>query len=251
MAKHGLRMIVLAAVFAIVTAVSAIAQTSAATSGGSHPVEGSYAVESKSAELGTIAFQLILKREGGKWTGDIKDAPMPITVTSVAVDETNKVTIVADAGGTPVTIIGKFESDKIAGDWTAGDMKGTWSGGKKDAVVASAASGGAPAAAASGGSSAWATLEGSYDFKIVADGQGELPLTLVIKKDGDKFATEVPGGGDLLITGIDVKDPDAVTLSATYQGNGPIPLPGKRTGNAMGGKWEFGGFAGTWEAKKK
>lgn len=249
MAKHGLRMIGLAAVFAILMAGSSLAQSG----GGSHPVEGTYTVESKSAELGTIAFQLILKRDGGKWTGDIKDAPMPITITSVAVDETNKVTIVADAGGTPVTIIGKLEGDKIAGDWTAGDMKGTWSGGKKANVVASAASGtstAAPAAAA-GASSAWASLEGSYDFKIVADGQGELPLTLVIKKDGDKFVTEVPGGGDLLITGIDVKDPDAVTLSATYQGNGPIPLPGKRTGAEMGGKWEFGGFAGTWQAKKK
>ena len=26
---------------------------------------------------------------------------------------------------------------------------------------------------------------------------------------------------------------------------------GKRSGNDMGGKWEFSGFSGTWEVKKK
>src|SRR5262249_25964633 len=94
-------------------------------------------------------------------------------------------------------------------------------------------------------------IEGTYDFKITAEGQGELPLTLIIKRDGDKLITEVPGGGDLLITAIEIKDGDCVSLSATYQGNGPIPLPGKRTSGEMGGKWEFGGFSGTWSAKKK
>ena len=49
----------------------------------------------------------------------------------------------------------------------------------------------------------------------------------------------------------EVKDGDVVNFAATYQGNGPIPLPGKRTGNEMGGKWEFGGFSGTWKAVKK
>ncbi|MDX2033233.1 MAG: hypothetical protein SF339_21330, partial [Blastocatellia bacterium] len=211
----------------------------------SHPVEGTYNVESKSSELGAITFVLVLKREGGKWMGEIKDSPMPLAISAVTVDEANKVTVTADAGGTPVTIEGKFTDGKIAGDWSAGDMKGTWTGARKDAVVAAAK----PAAAAGGGAAAG--IEGTYDFKIVADGQGELPLTLVIKKDGDKLVTENPGGGDLLVTGIELKDGDAVAFTATYQGNGPIPLPGKRTGNEMGGKWEFGGFSGTWKAVKK
>jgi hypothetical protein len=238
-------MIGLAAIFAILLAVGALAQ--------SHPVEGTYNVESKSSELGTLTFVLILKRDGGKWVGEIKDAPMPLTVTSITVDETNKVTINSDAGGTTVVIAGKFADNKIAGDWSAGDMKGTWSAAKKDAVVAAAAPAEKPVAgpAAPAASGAASAIEGTYDFKIIADGQGELPLTLVIKSDGGKLVTENPSGGDLLVTGIEVKDGDNVALTATYQGNGPIPLNGKRNGSEMGGKWEFGGFSGTWSAKKK
>lgn len=244
MAKRVLKMIGLMSVF-IMLATAAFAQNG--NGSGAHPVEGSYNVESKSSELGTINIVLVLKKDGAKWLGEIKDSPMPLTVTSVTVDETNKVTINCDAGGTTVALIGKFADGKIEGDWTAGDMKGTWSGAKKDAVVAAAK----PAAAPAAGGAAAAGIEGTYDFKIVADGQGELPLTLVIKRDGEKLVTEVPGGGDLLITGVEVKEGDAVAFSATYQGNGPIPLPGKRTGSEMGGKWEFGGFSGTWSATKK
>jgi hypothetical protein len=72
----------------------------------------------------------------------------------------------------------------------------------------------------------------------------------VIKRSGDKLVTEVPNPGDLNIVGIEVKGGDSVTLSATFQGN-PFPLPGKRTGNEMGGKWSAGGFSGDWSAKKK
>ncbi len=244
MAKRVLKMIGLMSVF-IMLATAAFAQNG--NGSGAHPVEGSYNVESKSSELGTINIVLVLKKDGAKWLGEIKDSPMPLTVTSVTVDETNKVTINCDAGGTTVALIGKFADGKIEGDWTAGDMKGTWSGAKKDAVVAAAK----PAAAPAAGGATAAGIEGTYDFKIVADGQGELPLTLVIKRDGEKLVTEVPGGGDLLITGVEVKEGDAVAFSATYQGNGPIPLPGKRTGSEMGGKWEFGGFSGTWSATKK
>jgi hypothetical protein len=240
MLKRMLTMIGLVTIVAVNSAVVAFAQA--------HPVEGTYNVESKSSEIGTLNFLLVLKRDGGKWVGEIKDAPMPLTVTSVTVDETNKVTVNCDAGGTTVSIVGKFADNKIAGDWSAGDMKGTWSGAKKDAVVAAAKPAETKPAAGSG---AAAGIEGTYDFKIIADGQGELPLTLVIKNDGGKLVTENPSGGDLLVTGIEVKDGDNVALTATYQGNGPIPLNGKRAGSEMGGKWEFGGFSGTWSAKKK
>jgi len=247
MAKRVFTTISLAAIFTMALAVAGFAQ--------SHPVEGTYNVESKSSELGTLNFLLVLKRDGGKWVGEIKDAPMPLTVSSVTVDETNKVTVVCDAGGTAVTIAGKFADNKLAGDWSAGDVKGTWTGAKKDAVVATVAKpADKPAAAAAPVTSAAAPaggLEGTYDFKIIADGQGELPLTLIVKNDGGKLVTENPSGGDLLVTGIEAKDGDNVALTATYQGNGPIPLNGKRTGNEMGGKWEFGGFSGTWSAKKK
>lgn|GEM_PF-998390 len=221
----------------------------------SHPVEGTYAVTANSSELGTLNFQMTFKRNSDKWTVEVKDSPTPLAVSSVTVNESNLVTINADAGGTAVTIIGKFDGKKIAGDWSAGDVKGTWSAVKNDVAAAPANNAAGATTAVAGGATASkvaaAGLEGSYDAKVIADGQGELAFTLVIKKDGEKLVTEVQGGGDLNVVGIEAKDPDVVNLTATYQGNGPIPLPGKRTGDELGGKWEFGGFSGSWSAKKK
>lgn len=206
--------------------------------------EGSYSVAAASPELGTINFVLVLKKDNGKWVAEIKDSPIPQTVTSVTV-EGDSITIVTDAGGTPVNIKGKFAAGNVSGDWTAGDAKGTWKGEKAGASAAAA-----PAPKAAGGA-APAGIEGSYDFKIVADGQGEFVMTLIIKNEGGKLVTSVENGGDLNVTSIEVKEGDVTNLTATYQGNGPIPLNGKRTGSDMGGKWEFSGFSGTWEAKKK
>jgi hypothetical protein len=221
----------------------------------SHPVEGSYSVTAVSAELGTINFLMALKRNGEKWTGEFKDSPTPLTLSTVTVDESNKVTIVADAGGTPVNINGKLDGGKLAGDWAAGDIKGTWTAEKRkdeelkpgEKSVASASGG----YTSSSSAAAAAGLEGAYDASVVADGQGELTFTLLIKRDGEQLVTEVEGAGDLNITGIAVKDPDEVKLTATYQGQGPIPLNGKRNGNELGGKWAAGPFSGTWSAKKK
>jgi hypothetical protein len=223
---------------------AALAQASLAQS--ANPIEGAYSVTANSAELGTVNFLMILKRDGGKWTAEVKDSPTPFTITSVTIDDTNKITIAADAGGTAVTINGKFDKGELAGDWSAGDIKGTWKGAKKDAAAAAAK----PAASAPASAEAMAAVEGTYDAKISADGQGELPFTLVIKRNGDKLVTEVPNPGDLNIVGIEVKADGAVMLSATFQGN-PFQLPGKRTGNEMGGKWMAGGFSGDWSAKKK
>jgi len=222
---------------------AALAQASLAQTGG--PTEGAYTVTANSAELGTVNFVLILKRDGAKWTGEIKDSPTPLTISSVKIDDTNNISITADAGGTSVTINGKFDKDEFAGDWSAGDIKGTWKGAKKDATAAAAKPAAAPVSA-----EALAAFEGTYEAKITAEGQGTLDFTLVIKRSGDKLVTEVPNPGDLNIVGIEVKEGNSVTLSATFQGN-PFPLPGKRTGNEMGGKWSAGGFSGDWSAKKK
>ncbi|MGH9935736.1 MAG: hypothetical protein ACREAM_05785, partial [Blastocatellia bacterium] len=208
MSKRALKLVGLSLVCAVAMAVAALAQ-------GGSPVEGTYNVTANSAELGAVNFVMIIKRDGGKWTAEVKDSPTPLTVTNVTVDDTNKITIIADAGGTAVTINGKFDNGAIAGDFSAGDIKGTWKGAKKDAVVAEAKPATAPAPAAG----AAAGLEGTYDAKVIAEGQGELVFTLVIKRAGDKLVTEVPNGGDLNIIGVEVKEGDAVTLSATFQGN--------------------------------
>jgi hypothetical protein len=223
---------------------AALAQASLAQNGGA--IEGTYNVTANSAELGTVNFLMVLKRDGAKWTAEVKDSPTPLTVSSVTIDDdTNKITITADAGGTTVTISGKFDKGEFAGDWSAGDIKGTWKGAKKDAAAAAAKPASPPASAET-----LAAFEGTYEANITADGQGSLPFTLVIKRSGDKLVTEVPNPGDLNIVGIEVKEGNSVTLSATFQGN-PFQLPGKRTGNEMGGKWSAGGFSGDWSAKKK
>jgi uncharacterized protein (DUF2147 family) len=223
----------------------------------SHPVEGSYSVTATSAELGTINFLMALKRNGEKWTGEVKDSPTPLTFSTITVDEGNKVKIVGDASGTALTINGKLDGSKLTGDWAAGDIKGTWTAEKRkdeelkpgeNSVASTSGSGGYTS---SSSATAAAGLEGAYDATVVADGQGELTFTLLIKRDGEQLVTEVEGGGDLNITGIAVKDPDEVKLTATYQGQGPIPLNGKRNGNELAGKWAAGPFSGTWSAKKK
>lgn len=214
----------------------------------SHPVEGSYDVTATSSELGEMKFKVVLKLDNGKWKGEIKDAAMPLAVTDVTVDTANKVTITSDAGGTAVVIAGSYEAGKITGQWSAGDMKGNWTG--KQAAAAPAAA--VTAAAAPAPVPAGAGLEGSWDTVITADGQGEFKLGLNIKRDGDKLVPEVPGGGDLIIVGIETKDPDVVNMTATYQGQGPIPLVGKRiSADEVGGKWEAGGFSGSWKASRK
>lgn len=230
----------LAMILASVLSVTALAQNGGST----HPVEGTYNVNSTSAEMGTLTFVLVLKKNGDKWMGEIKDAPMPLTVSNASVDADNNVSVTADAGGTSVEIKGKFDAGKIKGGWSAGDMKGTWEATKKDMAATAAPAAAAPAASAAAG------IEGTYDTVVIAEGQGELPLTLVIKNDAGKLKTEVSNGGELNIVDIKV-DGDNVTLTATYSGNGPIMLPGKRTGDQMGGKWEFGGFSGSWKATKK
>jgi hypothetical protein len=239
---------------------AALAQASLAQSG-ANPVEGTYNVTATSSEAGTVNFVMMLKVDGGKLKVEVKDSPLPLTITNATVDEANKITITADASGTPVTINGKYDNGEITGEWAAGDIKGTWKGSKTGDAVAAVKPGGDTVAAVKpggdtvaavkpAGAETLAALEGTYDAKVIADGQGELPFTLVIKRDGDKLITEVPNGGDLNIVGIEVKESNEVTLSATYQGN-PFQLPGKLNGNEMGGKWAAGGFSGDWSAKKK
>jgi hypothetical protein len=234
-----LKLISLSLLCAAALAQASLAQSDAKPDAKS--IEGAYSVTANSAELGTLNFVMILKRDGGKWTAEVKDSPTPLTMSSVTVDDTNKISITADAGGTAVTINGKIDKGEIAGDFSAGDIKGTFKGTKKDASAAAAK----PASA-----EALAALEGTYDAKISVEGQGALDFTLVIKRNGDKLVTEVPNPGDLNIVGIEFKEDNSVTLSATFQGN-PFQLPGKRTGNEMGGKWSAGGFSGDWSAKKK
>ncbi|HWQ35919.1 MAG TPA: hypothetical protein VNQ79_23955 [Blastocatellia bacterium] len=214
--------------------------SSAMAQNGAHPVEGKYDVTATGEAIGTLTFQLIIKRDGDKWKAEIINSPQPLNVSKMMIDADNKLSLTADAGGTEVTMTAKFDNGKIDGNWTAGDANGKWTAVK---LGESASSSGGAAAGAT------AALDGAYEGEIVADGQGALPIAFVIKKDGDKLTTENKGSGDITVNGIKVSG-DSVTLNMAYQGN-PFDISGKVTGSEMGGKWEAGGFSGTWKAKKK
>jgi Flp pilus assembly protein TadD len=229
MTGRNLRFIVLTFAMMCALAVSITARQQA------HPLEGEFTVTATGGEIGTVTFTMIFKQSGGKWMCEVKDSPMPITVNSVTLDA-DKITIAATVDGQDLTITGKLDGQKLAGNWSVSDANGTWSAMKKTAAQTTPAS--TPG-----------SVEGTYDAQIVADGQGTLPFTLIIKREGDKLVTEVKDAGPINITAIKVEG-DNVTLSASYEGN-PFDLPGKRTGSEMGGKWEAGGFSGSWSAKKK
>src|SRR5262249_60395487 len=108
MNRRALKMMGLSLVCAVALAQASLAQS------GANSVEGTYNVTATSSELGTVNFVMVLKLDGGKLKVDVKDAPMPLTVTSATVDDTNKISIAADAGGTPVPINGKFDKGDIA-----------------------------------------------------------------------------------------------------------------------------------------
>jgi len=211
------------------------------------PVEGSYDVTATGNEVGTLKFVLVLKRDGDKWSAELKDSPVPMTVTAVSVDGDN-VTIVGSTGDSTVTITGKYTGGQLAGNWKAGDATGNWTAMKQGTQAGTLPASSAPAPVAAAAAAA-GPIEGTYDAMIAVEGQGGLPFTLIVKRDGEKLLTEVKDGGDINIVGLDLKG-DAVTLSATYQGN-PFSLPGKRMGSDLGGKWEAGGYSGTWTAKKR
>jgi hypothetical protein len=216
------------------------------------PVEGAYDVTATGNEVGTLKFVLLLKHDGDKWSAELRDSPLPMTITAVTVDAENTITITGSTGDSTVTITGKYTGGQIAGNWKAGDATGNWMGMKQgQATTATAtATGAASSTAAEPPSSpAVGPIEGTYDAVIAVEGQGGLPFTLIIKRDGEKLLTEVKDGGDINVVGLDLKG-DSVTLSATYQGN-PFSLPGKRSGTDLGGKWEAGGYSGTWTAKKR
>ncbi|MBI3651598.1 MAG: hypothetical protein HY231_11330 [Acidobacteria bacterium] len=100
--------------------------------------------------------------------------------------------------------------------------------------------------------SADAKIEGVYDAEITDPKEGTMRFVLIIKKDGDKLATEVKevgGDEDFTILGIKLEG-DAVTLLAAFQGF-PFEMNGKRSGAEMSGKWEADQDSGTWSAKKR
>jgi len=90
-------------------------------------------------------------------------------------------------------------------------------------------------------------LEGIYDVAVAAKGEeGALPLTLTIKRVGEKLTAESKGSEYITITGIKV-DGANVTLSAAFQGF-PFDMLGTLKEEGMSGTWKGGASEGTWKA---
>lgn len=67
-----------------------------------------------------------------------------------------------------------------------------------------------PAASAPASAEAMAGIEGTYDARISANGQGKLTFTVVIKCNGDRLVTEVPNPSDINIVGKEGIEDDGV-----------------------------------------
>ena len=88
-----------------------------------------------------------------------------------------------------------------------------------------------------GGTTA-ADLVGSYDFKIIADGQGEFAMTLIIKNDGGKLTTSVENGfgSRLMVRGFLLNNQLTDFSFVAADADGPVAnrvQPGKRPRSAM------------------
>ena len=205
----------------------------------------------KPGNSGLTIFQADVQPAFSVMPSDPNASPLKVLDGSSGFNQDNLTVLLGNGDGVQqlVMLFGVAPSrdadGKITGQWTAGDMKGDWAGTQKVAAAPAATAGAAASAGLAG-------LDGNWDATISVEGQTEFKFGLVIKKNGDKLVPEVTGGGDLSIVEVETRDPDVVNMTATYQGQGPIPLVGKRiNADEAGGKWEAGGYSGSWKVTRK
>jgi hypothetical protein len=133
-----------------------------------HPLEGLYEVSATRTDTGQgFKFLVSLTSDGGKWVGEVRETPFPVTVKEVAVAGENSLTgsATADAKGKAISFTVKVEGSKITCNASDGDKAITLTATKK------ATEGKAPA-----------TVEGTYEGQAVAEGENTLPIELIIKR---------------------------------------------------------------------
>lgn len=110
-----------------------------------------------------------------------------------------------------------------------------------------------PAMAVAQGTAARGTdASGRWEAMFYTD-NGQIPATIILKKDGEKLAGTISGAqGETEIWG--TQKGNAVVLSLNFEtGNGAmtITLNGTQDGDAMAGSADFGGQGGAdWDAKR-
>jgi len=140
----------------------------------SHPLEGLYEVSATRTDKGQgFKFLVSLTNDGGKWLGEVRETPIPVTVTEVTVTGENSLTgsATVDAGGKTASFTVKVEGSKITVNVTDGERPATLTATKK------ATEGKAPA-----------TVEGIYEGQAGAEGEKSFPIEIIIKrtKSSDK-----------------------------------------------------------------
>ena len=133
-----------------------------------HPLEGLYEVSATRTDKGNgFKFLVSLKRDGSKWTGEVREAVIPVTVKEVTVTGENSLagSATADAGGETISFTVTVEGNKITCNARAGEKAITVTATKK------ATEGKAPA-----------TVEGTYEGQAGAEGEQTFPVELIIKR---------------------------------------------------------------------
>jgi hypothetical protein len=133
-----------------------------------HALEGLYEVSATRTDKGQgFKFLVSLKSDGGKWTGEVRETPFPVTVNEVAVAGENSLTgsATADLGGRTISFTVKVEGGKITCNARDGERAATITATKK---------------ATEG--KVTATVEGTYEGQLVADDQNTFPVELIIKR---------------------------------------------------------------------
>ena len=131
-----------------------------------HPLEGLYEVSATRTDTGQgFKFTVSLTRDGGKWAGEVRETPIPVTVKEVTVTGENSLTgsATADIGRT-ISFTVKVEGSKITCNASDGEKAMALTATKK---------------ATEG--KATATVEGTYGGQA-AEGQNTFPVELIIKR---------------------------------------------------------------------
>ena len=133
-----------------------------------HPLEGTYEVFITRGDVGGgFRFVVSFTRQAGRWAGEVRNTPVPVTVNEITVTgETNlSATATANSQGENGTITLKADGSKIT-------CNVTLSGGTETATIT----------ATKKGDQGKATLEGTYDARAELNDGTTLTLELIIRR---------------------------------------------------------------------
>jgi hypothetical protein len=202
---------------------------------------------------GTSNAQMILKQDGGKITGTIKDqrGEMPIEGTIDGKDLKLKFTIKFQNNDMVISLAATQEGAGIKGSADYGGFASGEFNAKRTSEPAAAAATSAPANATP--ASDKTDVSGAWAFKVESSAGSGAP-TFTFKQDGEKLSGQYKGAfGEAPLTGTVKDNKIAFTLKIEAQGQqltltytGTVEKDG-----SMKGTVDAGEFTGTWTGKRQ